>query len=565
MSLLQVVFCMLLISGVLVNYGLVNGGCLTIKHVPNGRMFFRYGGLYAIFTCNHGFKVHGYHTSSCVAGRWTRAPPICVAAGCPDIGSILHGSRTLNHDSSLIFFACDKGYRLSGPSLLYCNGPTWNGSKPVCKESDMTISEKYKHLLRSRFLPGLNTPSGWKQFLRFPFGNVANSANKDIFLKQDLIPEPISKRIQQKVIESDPAPGGEPVRDREENPYLDKALHSRDNKNDNHHKMQSRFLQISPESITEFSSPTRKPDTNVSMTTTSDVLMESNIQSSDTKMSSLPTYTPATSSNDLYPKSSPTDVYSRLRSFNTAESTLSFFSSFSENKTLVTNLTEEHPRLSDTSKSAGPTALHRDHILGITIPDHFRTAGYTIKTETNSSTPHNNFSSDDGELTFLTAPKDNQTKTIHGLTFHDTINALPGSLPGVADNPAIAQNNFVEIELQQVPLSPSRRRPVCPYPPLPAHGTFYFHTMADASPQQYKYYIQYSCYTGHKLTDGDVYSFCLPNGTWSGVTPTCLDRDECSENNGGCQHNCSNTLGSYQCYCQPGFQLELDQRSCTGK
>ena len=40
------------------------------------------------------------------------------------------------------------------------------------------------------------------------------------------------------------------------------------------------------------------------------------------------------------------------------------------------------------------------------------------------------------------------------------------------------------------------------------------------------------------------------------------DLDECSTNNGGCQHICKNTIGSYKCYCQNGFVLHTDRHSC---
>ncbi|CAH8432073.1 unnamed protein product [Dicrocoelium dendriticum] len=33
------------------------------------------------------------------------------------------------------------------------------------------------------------------------------------------------------------------------------------------------------------------------------------------------------------------------------------------------------------------------------------------------------------------------------------------------------------------------------------------------------------------------------------------DLDECADNNGGCQHLCRNTIGSYHCACRPGYQL----------
>lgn len=70
----------------------------------------------------------------------------------------------------------------------------------------------------------------------------------------------------------------------------------------------------------------------------------------------------------------------------------------------------------------------------------------------------------------------------------------------------------------------SKRRPVCPYPPLPAHGTFYFHTISNPAPFQYKHYIQYACYAGYTLANGDVYSYCLQDGQWSGVTPMCIGK-----------------------------------------
>ncbi|KAL0180992.1 hypothetical protein M9458_023398, partial [Cirrhinus mrigala] len=66
------------------------------------------------------------------------------------------------------------------------------------------------------------------------------------------------------------------------------------------------------------------------------------------------------------------------------------------------------------------------------------------------------------------------------------------------------------------------RRPVCPYPPFPSLGTFYFRSIKNPGPLQYKHYIQYACYPGYTLTSGDVYSYCQHNGQWSGKTPLCL-------------------------------------------
>ncbi|XP_038223026.1 tolloid-like protein 1 [Zerene cesonia] len=41
-----------------------------------------------------------------------------------------------------------------------------------------------------------------------------------------------------------------------------------------------------------------------------------------------------------------------------------------------------------------------------------------------------------------------------------------------------------------------------------------------------------------------------------------IDVDECSANNGGCQHECHNTLGGYECACHSGFTLHPNKHDC---
>lgn len=40
------------------------------------------------------------------------------------------------------------------------------------------------------------------------------------------------------------------------------------------------------------------------------------------------------------------------------------------------------------------------------------------------------------------------------------------------------------------------------------------------------------------------------------------DKDECVINNGGCQHICTNTIGSYKCSCHNGFVLHDNRHDC---
>lgn len=42
------------------------------------------------------------------------------------------------------------------------------------------------------------------------------------------------------------------------------------------------------------------------------------------------------------------------------------------------------------------------------------------------------------------------------------------------------------------------------------------------------------------------------------------DIDECQTRNGGCDHFCKNTVGSFDCSCKKGFKLLTDEKSCQG-
>ena len=43
------------------------------------------------------------------------------------------------------------------------------------------------------------------------------------------------------------------------------------------------------------------------------------------------------------------------------------------------------------------------------------------------------------------------------------------------------------------------------------------------------------------------------------------DVNECADDNGGCEQMCHNILGSYECTCEMGYELNEDGRSCDGK
>ena len=43
------------------------------------------------------------------------------------------------------------------------------------------------------------------------------------------------------------------------------------------------------------------------------------------------------------------------------------------------------------------------------------------------------------------------------------------------------------------------------------------------------------------------------------------DINECENNNGGCDHNCSNLIGSFECSCREGYELDEDKLTCNGE
>ena len=74
-----------------------------------------------------------------------------------------------------------------------------------------------------------------------------------------------------------------------------------------------------------------------------------------------------------------------------------------------------------------------------------------------------------------------------------------------------------------------------------------------------------SCQSGFRLVNN---IFCSGNIVQRYLISTLMsfiDIDECSEGISGCSQICSNTIGSYSCICQNGYQLGSDDHTCLGK
>jgi hypothetical protein len=42
------------------------------------------------------------------------------------------------------------------------------------------------------------------------------------------------------------------------------------------------------------------------------------------------------------------------------------------------------------------------------------------------------------------------------------------------------------------------------------------------------------------------------------------DENECVNSTHDCEHGCTNTPGSFECYCHTGYDLDTDGKSCIG-
>ncbi|XP_076085349.1 uncharacterized protein LOC143056150 [Mytilus galloprovincialis] len=66
-----------------------------------------------------------------------------------------------------------------------------------------------------------------------------------------------------------------------------------------------------------------------------------------------------------------------------------------------------------------------------------------------------------------------------------------------------------------------------------------------------------TCQNGGTCTTPN-YCTCIPGF----ASPNCEDIDECSLQNGGCDQNCANTHGSFECSCDRGYLLQNDNKTC---
>uniref|UniRef100_A0A4W5MI14 Sushi domain-containing protein n=1 Tax=Hucho hucho TaxID=62062 RepID=A0A4W5MI14_9TELE len=218
-----------------------------------------------------------------------------------------------------------------------------------------------------------------------------------------------------------------------------------------------------------------------------------------------------------------------------------------------TDMYGHHIQVKETASLSDDDEGGETHQRNVTSPD-LASNGSSQDNETDTSDSHHSQANETSSSPL--SGDDGETSRHNGTSSYLAFNR--------SDQHLIKGATDTEELLRPVTLT---RRPLCRYPPLPAHGTFYFRTVDNPGPRDYKHYIQYACYAGYTLAHGDIHSYCLQAGRWSGVTPVCLDVDECvaGQQQQRCQQTCVNTFGSFHCSCPYGHVLAGDGRACVAE
>ena len=73
--------------------------------------------------------------------------------------------------------------------------------------------------------------------------------------------------------------------------------------------------------------------------------------------------------------------------------------------------------------------------------------------------------------------------------------------------------------------------------------------------------------TGHSCVSFQISISVICDFSHDYISPSiCSDINECDTSNGGCNQICINTIGSFFCECDPGYELSIeDPLTCIGK
>jgi len=113
-----------------------------LPHFANGRKQAakKMRGSVMRYKCNKGFRLYGSKNVYCTKTGWKLDTiPVCAKFGCDEnmlLGTqtpkVPHGRYRIMFHGAVYRFQCESGTIMEGDSAVFCDGQTWNGTKPLC-------------------------------------------------------------------------------------------------------------------------------------------------------------------------------------------------------------------------------------------------------------------------------------------------------------------------------------------------------------------------------------------------------------------------------------------------
>nr|BAN21313.1 classC scavenger receptor [Riptortus pedestris] len=139
MNVLQLNIIVLVIASETVEVFGARRRCPAVR-IANGNAQTRSRGRIITYKCYRGYTMLGEEFAACVRGKWDPDPPVCIKPGCAPVRNFKNGHITQRMRSALLEFSCNPGYKLVGPSFIYCDGRKWNTLPPFCKAADISCN-----------------------------------------------------------------------------------------------------------------------------------------------------------------------------------------------------------------------------------------------------------------------------------------------------------------------------------------------------------------------------------------------------------------------------------------
>ncbi|XP_019620839.1 PREDICTED: uncharacterized protein LOC109467334 [Branchiostoma belcheri] len=471
------------------------------------------------FTCDSGYDLVGSSTLTCQADTtWTGAAPTCTRKECPLLTAPANGAMTgSNFYQDVATFTCDSGYNLVGNSSLTCQADaTWSGNVPICQRKECP-------LLTAPANGAMTGSNFYQDVVQFTCGSG-----------YDLVGNP-TVTCQADATWS----GTVPTCTRKQCPLLTASA--------NGAMTGSNFYQ----DVAQFTCDTGYDRVgNAAVTCQADATWSGNVPTCTLKecpLLSAPTNGAMTGTN----------YYQDMATF-TCDSgydlvgnpILTCQADATWDLTVPICTRKECPLLAAPANGAKIGSNFYQDVLHFTCSSGYDLVGnLSITCQADATWSGSVPTCTPVECPLLTAPVNG---SMTGSNFYQDLvhfTCIPGyELDGRSSLACRADATWSGTV-------PTCIRVQCPVLSSPMNGV-------ATGPNFYMDTVHFTCNTGYYLI-GDSSSTCRADQSWSNNVPSCSDINECSVANGGCDHVCTNTMGTFHCSCVTGYTLDADGYSCS--